>query len=55
LQKIGVPAAFKAKELALSFKPIIHIHFFAKERAILKPIRPFGGFWLAINCFINNA
>lgn len=26
LQKIGVPVAFKAKELVLSFKPIIHLH-----------------------------
>jgi hypothetical protein len=26
LQKIGVPVAFKAKELVLSLKPIIHLH-----------------------------
>jgi hypothetical protein len=26
LQKIGVPVAFKAKKLVLSFKPIIHLH-----------------------------
>jgi hypothetical protein len=25
-QKIGVPVAFKAKELIFSFKPIIHLH-----------------------------